>query len=427
MRKLCLILAFVLILTALAGCNQNKTNSNSESSGGVTITVVTPFDATDGNYNNYVNAYTAYENATGNTVRDQSAYANEEWKAQIIADFEAGNEPDVLFFFTGADADSMVNNDQVIPISTIQKEHPTYAGNMKSSMIPVSPADGRQYAVPVNGYWEGLFVNKKVLATCGIDIPDENYTWEQFLNDCQIIKDNGYTPIACSLNEVPHYWFEFCTFNYGSVINHAALPASSGDGTGKIWAEGLNDIKLLYDSGFFPADTNTMTDGEANLLMTDNKAAFMIDGSWKIGWFQTNAADLNDFTVTYVPAKGERKATEIVGGLSMGYYITQKAWDDPEKRQACVDFILAMTTDEVVTTFGSLSVTALKNGIEAPVDADPLVLSALAMTKGCTGIVPAAQDGLSQAARIALFNDVKNIVTGTITPEEAIDNCLSIK
>ena len=41
--------------------------------------------------------------------------------------------------------------------------YPEYASNMKDDMIPASPADGVQYAVPFYGYWEGLYVNKAVM------------------------------------------------------------------------------------------------------------------------------------------------------------------------------------------------------------------------------------------------------------------------
>ena len=68
-----------------------------------------------------------------------------------------------------------------------------------------------------------MFVNKTVLADCGIEVPGPDYSWDQFLADCQTIKDNGYTPIACSLVEVPHYWFEFLVMNNGTVENQGWL------------------------------------------------------------------------------------------------------------------------------------------------------------------------------------------------------------
>ena len=446
MKKLYVLLVFIIILvlsgcgggagSGSAGSGGSGTGSGTGSGGGPggsgggsgadAITVVSPFDEGDGNRENFVNAYMAYEAETGITVNDVSEASSEEWKAKVTSDFESGNEPDVLFYFTGADADKLVENGKVVSISDIRKEYPDYASNMKDSMMPVSTKDGRQYAVPVNGYWEGMFVNKKVLAACGLDVPGADYTWDRFLSDCETIREEGYTPIACSLAEIPHYWFEYCVFNNGNITTHLVLPESAGDARGKVWAAGLIDIKELYDRGFLPEDTLSAADSETNLLMTDNKAAFMIDGSWKVGWFQEKAEALDDFAVTYVPAKGERKATEIIGGLSMGYYITSKAWGDAGKREACVRFVEAMTTDSVVSSFGALSVTALKNGTNPPESADSLMISAMDMTKNCTGVVAAAQDVLVVAARGALFGDVARIAAGETLPGDAIDNCLAI-
>ena len=128
------------------------------------------------------------------------------------------------------------------------------------------------------------------------------------------------------------------------------------------WAAGLNDIKALYEAGFFPANTLTASDAETVELFNSGEAAFLIDGSWKVGYFTANAADLNDFAIAFVPGKGERSASEAIGGISMGYFITRKAWDDPAKREAAVAFVSQLTSDEVLSTFVTTEVTALANG-----------------------------------------------------------------
>ena len=391
------------------------------------ITVVTSYGGDDGNRQNYEAAVSAYEKASGNTVKDASGTSNEEWKAKVMADFETGAEPDVLFYFNGVDSNKLVQGGKVVSIDDIRKVYPDYANNMKDDMMGKSPADGKNYSVPVNGYWEGLYVNKKVLADAGVKVPDATTTWDQFLQDCEAVKAKGYTPIACSLQEIPHYWFEYTIFNHDTLQTHATLPTSSTDPAGANWAAGLNDMKTLYTKGYFPKNTITATDAETFQLMADNKAAFAIDGSWKLGWFQTNAKSVDDFTVTYVPGANQRKATDIIGGLSMGYYITKKAWDDPAKQKAAVSFVEAMTTDSEVSIFGPTAITALKNGTTAPANADSLTKAALALTKGATGVSPAVQDGMNQQARTALFADVKNIVTGKTTAEKAIDTALAIK
>ena len=390
----------------------------------VTINVVTSYGGDDGNRKNFEAAVKAYEKATGNNVNDGSATSNEDWKAKVLTDFETGSEPDVLFYFTNADAEPFVSAGKVVSVEEIRKEYPEYAANMKDSMMAVA-ADGKQYSVPSSGYWENMFVNKKVLEDCGVAIPGPDYTWDQFLKDCETIKANGFTPIACSLVEVPHYWFEFMVMNNGTVANHLEVPTSVDSEAGQKWVKGLNDIKDLYERGFFPANPLTASDAETVELFNAGDAAFLIDGSWKVGYFTQNAADINDFAIAYVPGKGERKASEAIGGISMGYFITTKAWNDPAKREAAVKFVEMLTSDETLSTFVTTEVTALKNGAK-PAGLNPLQQSAADANANVTAIAGAVQDLLTAEARGSLFANVQNIVTGKISAEEALAEALKL-
>lgn len=437
-RFLALLLAAVMLTGLLAGCGGTSGGSGSGSgsnSGGqdaakpssssVELNVVTSYGGDDGHRKDYENAVKGYEEATGNKVLDASATSNEEWKAKVLTDFETGTEPDVLFFFTNADAEPIVKAGKVVDIATIRAEYPDYGSNMRDSMLAVA-SDGKNYAVPSSGFWENMFVNTKVLADCGVAVPGPDYTWDQFLTDCQAIKDKGYTPIACSLFEVPHYWFEFCVMNNGTLANQLDLPASADDAAGQKWVAALNDIKDLYEKGFFPANTLTATDAETVQLFGDGEAAFLIDGSWKVTHFVDNYPEhLEEFAISYVPAKGERKASEAIGGISMGYFITKKAWDDPAKREAAVQFVEHMTSDEVMSTFVTTEVTALKNGA-SPSGLNALQQSAADANANITGVVGAVQDTVSSECKTDLFGNVQNVVTGAMTAEDAVSSAIAL-
>lgn len=391
----------------------------------VEISVVSSFGGDDGHRKVYEDAVRAYESASGNVIKDTSATADEDWKAKIMADFEAGAEPDVLFYFTGADSNSLIKSGKVVSIDEIRAIYPAYAANMREEMLAASPVDGKPYAVPVSGYLEVMFVNRRVLASCGLEIPDATYTWERFLEDCAVIKENGYTPIACSLRKEPHYWFEFLVYNRGNASNHLELPKSSQDEVGQKWAAGLNDIKTLYELGFFPRNTNTSTEVEANQLFLDDKAAFMANGSWKIGWFNDNSGDnINRFAATFFPGSESRAATDTIGGFSMGYFITRKAWENPEKQAACVEFVQSMTTNENIVKFSTISSNALAIKTPVPPAENAFEKSLQAVADSTTSMIGAVQDTLSQSARGALFSYIPDIVTGDITAEEALDNAL---
>lgn len=442
-RILALSLSAVLTLGLLAGCAPATTGGGdttppatssvkpSESTAPVAkpveLTVVTSYGGDDGNRKNYENAMASYEAATGNTIADASGTSNEEWKAKILTDFQTGAEPDVLFFFTNADAEPIISAGKVVDLPTIQAEYPEYASNMKSEML-AKAADGKNYSIPSNGFWENMFVNTKVLAAAGVSIPGPDYTWDAFLADCQKIKDAGFTPIAASLFEVPHYWFEFMVMNHGSSANHLDVPKSTDDAVGQKWIAGLNDLKDLYEKGYFPDNTLTATDPETVQLFADGEAAFLIDGSWKVGHFVDNYTanmEAGDYAISYVPGQGERKATDIVAGLSMGYFITKKAWDDPAKRDAAVKFVEHMTSDEIISNFVTTEVTALKDGAK-PVGLKPLQQLAADANVNVTSVVGAVQDAISKEAKGDLFANVQKVVAGQMTAEEAVNSAIAL-
>lgn len=429
-KVLAIILANTMIFSlsacgnAAAAITPSETTAE-ETAEPVTLVVTTTYAGEDTNTANYHNAITAWQNQTGNIIEDSSSTAVETFKARIISDFEMGSESDVLFYFNGVDANPFVEAGKVVSIDEIRSVYPDYAANMTDEQMGGSSVLGKNYSVPMNGYWEGLFVNKAVCKAAGAEIPTADTTWDQFMEICQKVKDAGYIPIAASFAEVPHYWLEFCIYNYLDPATHNILPENIDDESGKAWVNGINDMKDMYEKGFLPPNTLSATDGETFQLFVDGKAAFLVDGSWKVGGIEEAAGDIDNFTVTYVPGKNKRRTTDIIGGISSGWYITRKAWDDPEKQKACVDFITYMTSDEMVSKFSQVSITALVNGSQVDRSKlSSLALAGLEMVDGASGMVGAVQDQLTQDQRVPVFTGLPDIVTGKTETEDAVRQLL---
>ena len=394
---------------------------------GVSLNVTTTFAGTESNVELYQETIQNWEKETGNKVEDSSSTADETFKARVISDFETGAEPDVMFYFNGNDSNPFVEAGKVVPISEIREEYPEYADNMKDDMIPASPADGVQYAVPFYGYWEGLYCNKTVLEAAGVEVPGQETTWDQFLESCQKIKDAGYTTIAVSLAKEPHYWFEFSIFNHDSAKTHLTVPEAVDDEAGKAWQAGLEDLKELYEKGFLSENTNTATADEVFQSFLEGKSAFYVDGSWKMGGIKEGTDNIDNFTVTYVPGNGDRKSTDMVAGLSSGWYISRKCWEDEKKRDAAVDLIETFISDESVSKFAGTAPTALKNGVTIDESSlTSLEKDALAMLKGATAVTGAVQDLLTQDERSPIFDNMPQIVEGQTDITEAVQEVLDI-
>ncbi len=433
MRKMIVFAALLALCMGTAACGSCDKTEDTETaaSAPVTLKVVTCYGLDDGNHKNFEEAVDMFEKGTGTIVANSSSLSNEDWKSKVLTDFITGSEPDVLYYFTNADADPFVNAGKVVSIEEIRSEYPDYALNMKEQMMEVAE-DGKHYAVPSLGYWESMFVNRSVLEACGIPVPGPEYTWEQFLSDCETIKQAGFTPIACSLYEIPHYWFEFMVMNNGTIDDQLEVPELDADGklvdndVSRKWIAALDDIKTLYDLGYFPSNTLTATDTETVGMFADGEAAFLVDGSWKVGYLTQNYPEnLEDFVVAYVPGKGGRRASDVIGGISMGYFITRKAWEDPDKQEAAVNFVFYMTSEEVLSTFVTTEATALIDGT-SPSGLNVIQQSAADAGKNITGISQAVQDKLRSSVRSELFSNIPKVVTGQMSSAEAIESAMQM-
>ncbi len=421
--------------TAAAPAGEEQTSENEAaetaegdtSKGPVTISFVSFINGEDAGRRTLEKYLEIYEQETGNTVKESAGTADETWKASIQADFQSNAEPDVLYYFNGVDSDAFIKEGKVVSIEEIREAFPEYGSNMKEELLVPSPYDGVVYSKPHVGFWEALFCNKNVLEAAGVEIPSlDDYTWDQFLDDCQKIKDAGYTPIALSVQQIPHYWFEYAQLNASGPDKHMDIPVSIDDEAAGYWAQSLDDIKELYDRGFFPENTLTATDDEIIQMMGTDEAAFCLDGSWRVTWFEDNA-DPNDFIAVFPPSKGNRKTTDYIGGISSGLFITRKAWNDPAKREACVKLVETLTCDEATFEWAvSGQVTALKNTVEPEGETHGLMDSIFAMNGRVTSISPAVQDSLEGNVRDNLFSNVKNVCTEKITSKDAIQEMLDM-
>lgn len=109
----------------------------------------------------------------------------------------------------------------------------------------------------------------------------------------------------------------------------------------------------------------------------------------------------------------------------MGYFITRKAWDDPAKRDAAVEFVSQLTSDEVLSTFVTTEVTALVNGAK-PSGLNALQQSAADANANITGVVGAVQDTITSEAKTDLFGNIQNVVTCKMTAHDAVESAIAL-
>ena len=393
MKKAILFILTFAILAALGA-----------SAEGVALKTVSCFAGEDAAAIAYADLLRDYEQQTGCVIEDASATSDEGWKARVLSDFAVGNEPDVLFFFA-CSADSAPILRKMVPISEINGEYPEL--NLLESDA-LREADGVVYAIPARPYYEGLFVNVDLFEQYDLPLPD---TWAHLEEAVRGFAAAGVTPIAVSFSDIPHYLAECCLLACATPEEYAARPASL-DEVPQSWHEGMALIRRLYELGAFPADALNTSETVTSQLFRDGRAAMQFDGSW---FANTLPAERMDHVRVLPVPRYAGEGGAVIGGVSMGFYLTRRAWDDPARRDAAVGLLAWLTAPDNAALLGTEEISG------------KLAESARALTADAGRMLGPLQDAMNKDARETwLLQCVPAGADGRMTPEACWDRVMGM-
>ena len=370
---------------------------------GAVLRTMSCFAGDDAAAVSYVELLRAYEEQTGNVVEDDSATSDEGWKARVLSEFAVGNEPDVLFFFA-AGADSAPILYKVVPIADINAAYP-------EADLPENEAlrepDGKIYAVPTRSFWEGLYVNTDLFEQYGVPLPED---WAGLVHAIGAFRAAGVVPVAISLSDIPHYLAEFALLACATPEEQQLRPRSIEEVPAS-WYEAMALIRELYQMNAFADNASATYESAATELFLSKKAAMQIDGSWLAS--SLPAESMNTTRVLPVPRKnGSGFVDCYIGGVSMGFYLTRRAWNSP-RRDAVVSLLTAFTKNVRRLGYTGLGGRLLESAEE--------------MTEGRRMLSP-LQDAMSNKAReVWLLECIPAVATGAMTPEECWERVMALR
>lgn len=363
---------------------------------GVVLRTASCFAGADTAAEAYVDILKSYESATGNVVIDNSASSDETWKTGILNDFAAGNEPDILFFFA-AGADSVPLLSRVVPVAEINRAYPELHIPENQAL---READGKIYAVPVRSYWEGLYINTDLFDRFCVPLPT---TWENLLNAIRVFRQEGIVPISVSFSDIPHYLAEFAILSCATPAEQQARPQTLEDVPAS-WVEAMEMIRELYEAGAFADNASATYESAASDLFRQKRAAMQVDGSW----LASSLSQENIETTAVLPVplhRGAGQALGYIGGISMGFYLTRRAWES-SRRDAAVQLLALLTESGSLARLGNSAVTG------------GLLASSLRMRAGRQMLSP-MQDAMNKSAREAwLLECIPAVAAGTMSARE---------
>ena len=183
----------------------------------------------------------------------------------------------------------------------------------------------------------GFYLNNTLITDAGLEVPDESWTMEEFVELAQQLTGDGVHGFAtymgtASVNELTLLYSEGAT-----VLNEDNTEYTLNSEAG---VRGLQVLVDLFAAGAMPPDSTTIALADVEQGFVDGRFAMMTGGSGSI----TNLKDNNiDFTILPPPI-GAAGETVTVGGMGT-YAVPLK--DDPERLAAAHALARYLTSGEV--------------------------------------------------------------------------------
>ena len=372
---------------------------------GVTLRTVSSFAGANPAAEAYLDTLKAYEARTGNTVVDVSAASDETWKTSVLQDFAAGNEPDVLFFFA-AGADSAPILSRVVPIAEINAAYPE---NPLPENEVLREPDGQIYAVPVRSYWEGLYLNTDLFERYGAPLPAD---WNSFTEAVRIFHEAGIVPVAVSLSDIPHYLAEFALLACASPEELSVRPRTLEEVPAS-WYRAMELIRELQLMHAFADNAASTWETASTELFRSKRAAMQFDGSWLAPSLPEES--MATTRVAAMPLRdGSGSASCYIGGVSMGFYLTRRAWKSG-RRDAAVDLLKTLTGEETLRRLGYTGL-----GGQLAASAEEMAGSRI--------MIGPLQDAMNQRAReVWLLECIPAVAAGEMTAEECWARVMALR
>lgn len=356
------------------------------------------------------------------TVNNDTMSADDDgFRTKVNTDMTSGNEPDLLFYFVGADAAEIINAGKVVAMDEILDADAEWKGGFAPAALEsMRAADGKIYAIPLTGYYEGLFVNKKLFEENGVELPTD---WEKFKAAVTAFDAKGIIPLSGPFDQ-SHYLIEH-------FVLAAAGPAGQAkglkDGVDPNWEKGLAAMKEVYDLGAFPEDAATIDLGMASNYYSEGLAAMLIEGSWAIGGLsEETKANTTVLPFPAIPG-GVGTGKDVVGGFGSGFYMSKATYDDAAKKDAATALLKHLTNPASIKAIATAN-----GGTPAAVGVQPeglpqAALDGFAMVAAATSINSPIDSKVTPETFSTIRANIQPVVTGSKTPAEALEEAREIE
>ena len=276
LRRLLAAAALTGVLAAAGACGSSTGGSSKASTGvptgrtgGETLTLYND----KGAWKQYFTDLGALAKTQLGSDLQPVGYTDENtYQAFIKASLRTNVKPDLFTWATGGQLESLVQQNAVADTSALWQDAIS-KGYLSEQVRSYYTVSGKQYCVPLNvGYW-GMFYNKHVFDRYQLQPPR---TWSDFLAILSTLKSNGVTPMYQTSTLFSFVWFEQLLAG-SDPDTYNALATGKAKYTDQPVVDAMKLWKTQEDAGYF-TDPTVKTQPQA--LLQSGQVAMVPFGTW---------------------------------------------------------------------------------------------------------------------------------------------------
>ncbi|SDN53545.1 raffinose/stachyose/melibiose transport system substrate-binding protein [Paenibacillus sp. yr247] len=331
---------------------------------------------------------------------------------KLRAEMAAGNPPEIFDLFGGTDTKDYVKANRLLDLTPILND----LGLMdKFYSFEEFTVDGKIYGIPMAGYVEGLYYNKKILADHQMKRPQ---TWDELLAAAAKLKALKITPFALAAKDS---WVINMMSNT-MWVRTAGPDSIEGflDGS-KRWTDqnvvdAFEKYNTLVKKGYFQEGSLALSYAEQQNKFSSGEAAFMFDGSWANTPLldPEKSAIVKDVGFMSFPAMGGPGDGYINGGWSNAYGFSKKV--TPGQLAAIKEFIKQMYNESMQKRQLVEEGMPPAMKLQDTSNVNPLITEILTVFASSKGAFPAFDSHIQTKVREKLERGMQELIGGRIDP-----------
>lgn len=197
------------------------------------------------------------------------------------------------------------------------------------------------WGVPLSAMNIQIFYNRTLFRKAGLDPDRPPQTWDEFIQAGHALRKAGIVPMVCGFGDLWLNQTFFRTYAWPILgrdkirsLYVGELPYASPE-----CRQILDYFVELRDKGFFYPGVASLSNKEAEIVFSRNRAAMIINGSWAVNVYKLMNPDLDYGVMTFPRPKTAKYPLYVLGGLGRSAVITTSS----RERREAVKFLRWLT------------------------------------------------------------------------------------